>query len=273
MMMTSIVNSQSFQLLQAKGNSWDAGKLKKTAAERFEALDTNHDGQIDRKEAIASGGLFGKNNFVIDNQSANATDAWAAASGKNQRMSLREFIALGLYSDGTKSAANPNNEMDGIITAEESADVMKELSKTKNNPYLAPKLYNALDANAELFSLSNFIPREQEQVDSVNGEETVFMQDKAQTDKVLQESDMMVRLLQDIIQQLLQQKPPTTPNLYNASGSPQPQYQPAPIFNNNLYAGLPQPASPPMNNPYAGGLPQPQQMAMTPPPSFVRGGF
>jgi len=266
MMMTSIVNSQSFQLLQAKGNSWDAGKLKKTAAERFEALDTNHDGQIDRKEAIASGGLFGKNNFVIDNQSANATDAWAAASGKNQRMSLREFIALGLYIDGTKSTSNPNNEMDGIITAEESADVMKELSKTQNNPYLAPKLYNTIDFNAQNFGLDKFIPREQEQVDSVNGEETVFMQDKAQTDKVLQQNDMMVRLLQDIIEQLLQQKLPTTPNLYNAYGSPQSPYQQAPIFNNNPYLMAANPA------PISIGYSQP--MATLPAGlSYARGGF
>ena len=335
-MMMSIVNSQSFQFLQAKGNSWDAGKLKKTATERFEQLDKNQDGQISRKEATASAGLFGKNNFVIENQSSNATDAWAAVAGKNQSMSLREFTALGLYIDGTKSASNKNNEMDGIITARESADVMNELSKTKNNPYVAPKLYNTIDLNAQNFGLDKFIARESEQVDSVNGEETLSKTDNIETQKLLKETNTVLKksdelktnpdkkksnkgfdwgsLLSSLIPSVLpmimglfqgkpsqpQQPPvmnnphaglpqqPTSPLMNNPyAGLPQhptsplmnnpyaglPQHPTSPMMN-NPYAGLPQqPASPLMNNPYAGGLPQPQQMAMTPPPSFVRGGF
>jgi Ca2+-binding EF-hand superfamily protein len=319
-MMMSIVNSQSFQFLQAKGNSWDAGKLKKTATERFEALDTNHDGQIDRNEAIASGGLFGKNNFVIDNQSSNATDAWAAVAGKNQRMSLREFTALGLYIDGTKSATNKNNEMDGIITARESVDVMNELSKTKNNPYVAPKLYNTIDLNAQNFGLDKFIARESEQVDSVKGEETLSKIDNIETQRLLEEANTALKksdelkaspdkkksnngfdwgsLLSSLIPSVLpmimglfQGKPsqPEQPPVINNPYAGLPQQPASPLINNpyvglpqqpasplinNPYVGLPQqPASPLINNPYAGGLPQPQQMAMTPPPSFVRGGF
>ena len=195
-MMMFVVNLQSFQLLQPKGgNSWDAGKLKETATKRFEALDTNRNGQIDRNEAAASGGLFGIGNFVIDNQSANSTDAWAAAAGTNQSMSLRELIALGLYIDGTKSASNPNNQMDGIITARESTDVMSELSKTNSNPYLAPKLYNTIDLNAQNFGLDQFVSRELEQVESVNRESVLPKKDNQITESLLRKTRDVLALI------------------------------------------------------------------------------
>jgi hypothetical protein len=205
----------SFQFLQAKGNSWDGGKLKATMAERFAQLDKNHDGQISAEEAVASGGLLGQGNFALNSQTPNGAAIWQAIAGKNQTLSLRELTQLALYIDGTKSKTNPTNQMDGIATIQESNDVMADLSEATKNPLAVPKLYNLLDTNAEAFGLSKFIDREQEQVDSVRGEETTFHQDKAKTAELLEQSDMAVALIQTIIQQLLNANP-TTPNVKNA---------------------------------------------------------
>jgi hypothetical protein len=101
MMMMSIVNPQaslgSFQYLQTKdNNTWDGAKLKITMAERFAKLDTNHDGQIDAAEAVASGGLLGQGNFALNAQTPNAQGIWNAIAGKNQAISLRELTQLAL---------------------------------------------------------------------------------------------------------------------------------------------------------------------------------
>jgi hypothetical protein len=203
------INGTSFRFLEAKGNNWDASKLKENATKRFIELDTNRDGQVSRQEAIASGGLFGRDNFVIANQSGSPTDAWGAVAGKNEYMSLREFTALGLYIDGTKSSNNPNNAMDGTITAQESADVMNELAKTTLNPYVAPKLYNNIDLNAQNFGLNNVITREQEQVDSVTGEELLSNSMKTQNNDLLRQADETLKQTNTLIQGVPQYQQPS----------------------------------------------------------------
>jgi hypothetical protein len=209
---TGLYKDTTFQYMKAKdNNSWDGASIKSTK-KQFDLLDKNGDGQIDYEEAVALGGLFGKNNFALT-ATDNPTGVWKAIS-HDEKLSLREFAQVALFTDGTKSTKNPNNVMDGIITAEESNDVMVDLAEKTRNPASARDAallaYNTVVANGETYDLSKFIPKEKEQYDALQEEKTVAWDDKVKTTGLLEK----FRREKERLDQLLPNLSPNTEQAY-----------------------------------------------------------
>ena len=160
MMMTSISPSANFQYLQAKDDkTWSGGSIVGSTEARINEVDTDHDGQISLQEAKASGGLFGQGNFDLNSNSANMTAIWKHIAGDDGKMSKEELASLFLYAD-----SQGGGKMDGVITAEESNNVMADLAKAP----VETDLHGVIWANAQDYNLSKFIADtgEQKRIDA-----------------------------------------------------------------------------------------------------------
>ena len=160
MMMTSISPSANFQYLQAKDDkTWSGGSIVGSTEARINEVDTDHDGQISLQEAKASGGLFGQGNFDLNSNSANMTAIWKHIAGDDGKMSKEELASLFLYAD-----SQGGGKMDGVITAEESNNVMADLAKAP----VETDLHGVIWANAQDYNWSKFIADtgEQKRIDA-----------------------------------------------------------------------------------------------------------
>ena len=96
-------------------------------------------------------------------------------SGTDDALSLREFTALALYTDGTKTTNKPQNTTDGILTEDETntvkADLNDSITKattvTKSDgtavdvsgeSNVTSRLNRVIDDNAIQFGLDAIIP-------------------------------------------------------------------------------------------------------------------
>jgi hypothetical protein len=180
MMMNAISSNPTnqFQYVNTSGKTKAEQGLKEKLSKQFEKLDTNHDGKIDFNEAKQSGGLFGKNLFTVTD--ADQTKAWRATSGIDGALSFREFAALALYIDGTKTQKKPQNTTDGFLTEDETDMIKADLndSITKSSTVTRPdgtvvdvsgesnvtsRLNRVIDDNAIQFGLDAIIPPTDEQ--------------------------------------------------------------------------------------------------------------
>lgn len=173
-MMNAIsANTNQFQYLNTSGKTRAEQGIKEKTSQKFKEVDTDGNGKIDFTEAKKSGGLFGKNLFTVKDE--DHTKAWKAVSGTDDALSLREFTALALYTDGTKTKNKPQNTTDGILTEDETDAVKTDLndSITKATTVTKPdgtivdvsgdsnvtsRLNRVIDDNASQFQLDAIIP-------------------------------------------------------------------------------------------------------------------
>jgi hypothetical protein len=224
MMMTSISPSTNFQYLQVKDDkTWSGGSIVGSTEARINEVDTDHDGQISLQEAKASGGLFGQGNFDLNSNSANMTAIWKHIAGDDGKMSKEELASLFLYAD-----SQGGGKMDGVITAEESNNVMADLAKAP----VETDLHGVIWANAQDYNLSKFIADtgEQKRIDAKRL--ATLQTDKTNTQGLVNQAQKATEAANGVPQQsaqpnilatLLQTCLPMLPMLFNQGNNQQQQ--------------------------------------------------
>ena len=224
MMMTSISPSTNFQYLQVKDDkTWSGGSIVGSTEARINEVDTDHDGQISLQEAKASGGLFGQGNFDLNSNSANMTAIWKHIAGDDGKMSKEELASLFLYAD-----SQGGGKMDGVITAEESNNVMADLAKAP----VETDLHGVIWANAQDYNLSKFIADtgEQKRIDAKRL--ATLQTDKTNTQGLVNQAQKATEEANGVPQQsaqpnilatLLQTFLPMLPMLFNQGNNQQQQ--------------------------------------------------
>lgn len=174
MMMNAIsANTNQFQYLNTSGKTRAEQGIKEETSKKFNELDKDGNGKIDFNEAKKSEGLFGKNLFTVKEE--DHTKAWKAVSGTDDALSLREFTALALYTDGTKTKSKPQNTTDGILTEDETDTVKADLNESitkattitkadgttvdvSGESNVTSRLNRVIDDNAIQFGLDAIVP-------------------------------------------------------------------------------------------------------------------